>query len=269
MESKVSETPNFSMEEHIGCNFFITQHFHKVYEIYALEKGEVEYFIKDTVYTVHEGDIVIIPPNTLHKTVSPQHHKRRRILLYLDMEYLQEFDRKEFDFLDAVSVYTPEGRSRARSTLSALWKEYQNAESETLLKAMLCEFLLLLKKERETKLEVLEKHTASGAISNIITYMNENFNSDLTLTQVANHFYMHSTYLSRLFKENTGLTFSEYIRKFRIQKSLEKLENSRENITEIAFSVGFNSTNHFCKTFKAIMGTSPLKYRKQFSKHDA
>ncbi len=268
MDIHPSPSTLFLMEEHIGHNFFTPQHFHKVFEIYYLEAGKVEYFIKDRVYSIEAGDILIIPPQTLHKTISPQNHNRKRILVYLDLEYLKDFDARDFLFLNTVSVFRPQNHDRIRTVFSDLWKEYQGEKNASLVKALLCEFLILLKRRKEESPKANEQNAASRQVRDIITYINMSYNTDITLTKTANHFFLQSTYLSRLFKENTGLSFSDYLRKYRVKKAIECMADSQKNITEIAFSVGFNSTNHFCKTFKAIMGVSPLQYKKQHCKKD-
>ena len=78
---------------------------------------------------------------------------------------------------------------------------------------------------------------------------------------MAQRFFMSPTYLSRTFKRIMGTTYSDYIRSVRINYSIHLLLNTDANITEIAALAGFNSSNHFCKTFKDCMGISPLKYR--------
>ena len=259
MDIHAHENASFLMEEHIGQNFFTPQHFHKVFEIYYLEEGKVEYFIKDRVYSIEAGDVLIIPPHTLHKTISAQNHNRKRILAYLDLEYLKDFDARDFLFLNTVLVFRPQNHDRIHTVFSALWEEYRGEKNASLLKALLCEFLILLKRRNEEKPKENEQNAASRQVQEIITYINMSYSTDITLTKTAKHFFLESTYLSRLFKENTGLTFSDYLRKYRVKKAIECMADSHKNITDIAFLVGFNSTNHFCKTFKAIMGVSPLQ----------
>ncbi len=256
----------FAVDEHIGHGCMTSQHFHKVYEIYYLTSGEVQYFIEDTIYTLKEGDIVIIPPNTLHKTLNDRNSTRRRLLVYLDADYLKSFGDFDFGFLKKVSVFHDGNTYQIQYIFNALLTEYRGENSELLTKALLCELFVLLDRKKEITAKTTKDSSSSKRLFEVIAYINKNFGNEITLSDISKHFFIHPTYLSRIFKDDTGLSFSDYLRKFRIKKSVELLLNTDKNTTEIAFDVGFNSTNHFCKTFKSIMGLSPLQYRKQHRK---
>ena len=85
----------------------------------------------------------------------------------------------------------------------------------------------------------------------------------ITLSSVSEVFHMNSSYFSTYFKKHTGLNFSEYLNKYRITKAIQLILNTDKNFTDIALSVGFNSSNHFYKTFKSETGMSPREYAKQ------
>ena len=64
------------------------------------------------------------------------------------------------------------------------------------------------------------------------------------------------------FKKMFGTGFKEYLTSVRMKAAVKLLKDSNLNVTQIAYRVGFNSQNHFCKIFKATFGISPLQYRK-------
>ena len=101
----------------------------------------------------------------------------------------------------------------------------------------------------------------SQKIIDIVKYINHEFKEDITLESISEKFYISSAHLSKLFKKVTGFNYREYLSNVRIKHAVNLLSNSDLNITEIAFQVGFNSSNHFCKSFKSVIGISPLKYR--------
>ena len=112
--------------------------------------------------------------------------------------------------------------------------------------------------------EVASDAVCSQQITPILSYINENYAEKLTLESISKQFFLDYSHLSRIFKSSVGLTFSDYLRKFRIQKAIELMMESDKNIAEIAMAVGFRSSNHFCKTFRALLGVSPLKYKKGY-----
>lgn len=98
----------------------------------------------------------------------------------------------------------------------------------------------------------------------VLSYINKEYAQNLTLESVSKQFFMNPSHLSRVFKKSVGLTFSDYLRRYRIQKAIELMKENDKNITEISMAVGFSSVNHFCKTFRALIHESPLKYKKQY-----
>ncbi len=103
------------------------------------------------------------------------------------------------------------------------------------------------------------KHT--DAIFKAIHYMNNNFIEKITLEDVASEVFLSSAYFSKIFKEQTGNNFSQYLNKLRIEKSKSLLRNSRIPLVDIAGMVGYEDQSYFSKVFKKITGNSPGKYR--------
>ena len=68
-------------------------------------------------------------------------------------------------------------------------------------------------------------------------------------------------YICKLFKRHTGLNFTEYVSRLRIERSRELLANPNLRVGEIAFEVGFQSITHFNRVFRRVMGESPTAYR--------
>ncbi len=95
-------------------------------------------------------------------------------------------------------------------------------------------------------------------------YISSHFsNPDLSLTQVAHAVNISPAYFSSIFSHETGETFIEYLTKVRIEKAMELLCTSSLRTTDIAFEVGYHSTNHFGKMFKRLVQLSPREYRSQ------
>lgn len=258
----------FSMDECIGPSLpGLAEQFHdKIYEIYYLTKGNVGYFINGKSYNITEGDMVIIPPNTLHKTVPKNDRIRNRILLYLKEDFLNEFDSQDVSLWKEASIIHADKGDRIGAIFRELLEEYKGKRNTSLLKALTCELVILLQREKDKKSKSIEDSVTSQLISEVIVYINSYYNAKITLEKTAKLFFTNASYLSRTFKECTGISFSDYLVNFRIKKSLEMMEETDKNITQIAYDTGFGSTNHFCKAFKSIMGESPLQYKKNHLK---
>jgi AraC-like DNA-binding protein/ligand-binding sensor protein len=94
-------------------------------------------------------------------------------------------------------------------------------------------------------------------------YIQEHQTEELSLGQVAKAVNMSSYYFCKMFKKITGINFTDYVARVRIEKSKNLLLNPNLRVSEIAFEVGFQSLTHFNRVFKKILGQSPTDYRAQ------
>lgn len=102
-------------------------------------------------------------------------------------------------------------------------------------------------------------------IKRAISYINSYYTHPIKLDDVANHVHMNASYLSTLFKRETGVPFSEYVQKIRIEEGKCLLTNTQDSIPSIAISVGFNDQSYFTKVFKKLTGLTPRQYRVEYS----
>lgn len=93
------------------------------------------------------------------------------------------------------------------------------------------------------------------------TYIEENYNECISLDDVAAHVYMNKSYFSSVFKSKAGLTYRDFLRNCRIEKSIRLIADSDMKIYEIAQAVGYNDSAHFIRAFKEVTGKSPGDYK--------
>jgi AraC-like DNA-binding protein len=94
-------------------------------------------------------------------------------------------------------------------------------------------------------------------------FIQENQAENLSLGQVAKAVNMSTFYFCKTFKKATGLNFTSYVSRVRIEKARNLLLNRNLRISEIAYEIGFQSLTHFNRVFKKITGQSPTEYRGQ------
>jgi len=112
-----------------------------------------------------------------------------------------------------------------------------------------------------------QKNTELPAITKAREYIHEHSSNELTLAEVARSINTSTFYFCKLFKRVTGIHFTEYVSRVRIERSKNLLLNPNLRISEIAFEVGFQSLTHFNRMFKKILGQSPTNYRAQLLEH--
>lgn len=99
-------------------------------------------------------------------------------------------------------------------------------------------------------------------IKEILDYIDKNYQCNISLSELAEHkYFMNSSYLSRLFKNEVGQTFSKYLMQFRIKKAASLLESNILKINDIAALAGYNDVSHFIQYFKKMYGCTPEEYR--------
>lgn len=98
-------------------------------------------------------------------------------------------------------------------------------------------------------------------IQKISQYVQENYNRDITLETVADHFNISYSYLSRYYKQQLGVNFLDSLYELRMQKASEMLKDPSIKINMVAETVGYNNVNHFIKMFKKYAGVTPGRFR--------
>jgi two-component system response regulator YesN len=100
------------------------------------------------------------------------------------------------------------------------------------------------------------------SLGEALKYIRENYQSDLTLEDVAQKICMSPYYLSHLFREELNITFVEYLTMVRMEEAKRLLKDTSQSIVAIAFQVGYEDASYFSKVFKKYVGISPAQYRK-------
>ena len=117
---------------------------------------------------------------------------------------------------------------------------------------------------------VIFRYRSDSQISNtnkvilyINSYIEDNIGKDLSLISLSELVHFNPTYLSRLYKQVTRKTLSEYITEVKFKKSIEMLKQSDIKIYEIATEIGFKTPSYFTRFFKKLTNLTPQEYRAQ------
>lgn len=114
---------------------------------------------------------------------------------------------------------------------------------------------------------VQQEHAEPPVITRAKEYIHEHQTENLRLGDVARAVNTSTFYFCKMFKKVTGINYTDYLSRVRIEKSKNLLLNPNLRISEIAFEVGFQSLTHFNRVFKKILGQSPTEYRAQLLGH--
>lgn len=128
---------------------------------------------------------------------------------------------------------------------------------DTMLKDFLCHTLL----EFTAAINSVKKLNENPVIKKICDYINDNLGQDISLEQMAEYAGVSSFYLSKLFKEEKGVTFINFLTDRRLEKACQLLKGSELSIKEITAQIGYNDQNYFSRLFKNKFGLSPSEYK--------
>lgn len=103
-------------------------------------------------------------------------------------------------------------------------------------------------------------------IKKTIEYVHKFYENPLTIELLSKDLNLHKCYFCTSFKQETGMTFTNFLSKFRIEKSKELLKNKSLSILDVAIAVGFNNQSYYTMAFKKFMNMTPLEYRKHIFK---
>ena len=245
------------------------------YEVYYLLEGERRYFIGTKIYHLKQGSLVFIRRNVIHKTALARAAHHDRILMEISHSYLEsvfaatdELSLPEY-FRDDCIILSLDSSDRefVKGLLLELGRELKSKDCGfRLLAQSLVAELFVFAKRQETKASSAASSRTDDPrhrqIEEIACYIADNCCSPLSLSSIAEHFYMNKCYLSRIFKEVTGFTVTGYLHARRIQKARTLLVQGSMNISEIAEAAGYENLTYFERVFRKHTGMSPLEYRK-------
>ncbi len=103
----------------------------------------------------------------------------------------------------------------------------------------------------------------SNLINNAKKYIDKNYSKPISLAQTAKYLGVSQSHLSREFVKYTGENPIYYLTKVRLEKSVELLNSTDMNLSDISEACGFSNDNYFSKVFKKHMKISPSEFRKQ------
>lgn len=111
---------------------------------------------------------------------------------------------------------------------------------------------------------LLEQRAAEPVtITRAKEYILENLDEPLKLDTIAAQVHVSPFYFCKLFKSTTGMTFTEFVNRQRIERAKRRLLDPSERITEIAYDIGYQSLSQFNRSFHRIVGESPTQFRKR------
>ena len=240
-------------------------HNHDEYEILMFLEGDARYVVEEKSYTLEPGDLILIRKNEMHRIYHNQSVCYKRILLMVSPEFFKENDCEEYES-QFLKNYQGMGNKISADLVrsSGLYDAYERyrkysenftIKKETpILRAAIVEILYLINKIAGFSAADL----TNSPIKPVILYLNKYYSEDITLDMLEERFFMSKYYMCRTFRKATGLTIHEYIRRKRLTK-VRELINEGMNISEAAVKAGFHEYSSFYRAYLKEYNIAPRK----------
>jgi AraC-like DNA-binding protein len=251
-------------------------HLHNSCEIYFLISGDVNYFIEKKVYPIQYGDLFITNSQEIHKPSFLSSKTYERIIINFDPIIVQPFNHPDFDLLHCF-MNRPRGEQNKinfhKSQLeevNRLFLKIENANKNTsnggdiLKTAYFIELLVLINRAFISGQPVEEHPNVPEKLIPVLDFIENNLESDLSLDSLERDFFIDRFYLSRLFKQSTGVNIHKYIIFKRIARAKALLPQGY-NVTDTCILSGFKDYSNFLRTFKKIVGVPPGTYKQNMT----
>lgn len=235
----------------VGGDLNFPAHIHNSFEIITATSGEMEITVGDSTYTICENECVLIFPNQIHKIKTP-HHSTHALLIF-SPHLVSAFSKNHEDRIPKSNKFNLDSFFVNRIIDVAKYKTA--VELKGLLYSICGEF--------NSTAEYIKSKKDNDLLFRIFNFVNENYKKECSLYKLAKDINYNYIYLSQHFSKATGINYTEYVCRFRINEACYLLKNTNRTVLDIAYECGFDCLRSFNRSFKSIMGITPTKYRSQ------
>ena len=266
----------FILKKKNDTKIFSDLHVHDLYEILYVVDGTLTYQIEGVHYELASGDMILVSPTMLHKLESINTTNSTRIIMNFSENYARSLSTEKCDILKAfeitslrkihkISFDSASQKNIKRYFEIMLELQFSKEFGDDLaFNLRFAQAMLMINKEvlnsrDENDLVV----STNKVVSDIIEYINENYDSNIHLSDIANKLSLSESRLSHLFKQETGISIHQFLLKKRLMHSKEYIRKG-EHINVIYALVGFNDNTSFFRAFKKEYNITPKKYYQNY-----
>lgn len=254
-------------------------HWHEEVELIIIKKGEGIVSVDLKEYKVKAGDIVFVPSGKLHSIEQKEgaSMEYENIIFKTSLLYSSGEDLCR-SYIDPLCGGEIPAAALINSRLSCygdinglisrldkLCDERRNGY-QLAVKGCLFQMMYFLLNEGREEGGSGTNERSLKKLKIILSYIEENYQKQITIEEIAGRCFYSKSYFMRFFKETMGVPFVEYLNNYRLDTAAKRLLSSGENILNIASECGFENLSYFNRRFKKRFGMTPGEYRRKNEK---
>lgn len=243
------EGTEFMHEEYFRA-FWLMQpsfpmHFHRSYELIHVLSGGMAITVDGRSFSLKEGDLAFLFPEQLHSMEKAG--PAQITIIQFSPELIGHFSARHQKLIPADPVLC--GLHFPAEAL-----QFDNIYEKKAFLYQLCALLT-------SHSGFTSRAAQATPLFQLLSYISENYQHACSLSGAARASGYDYAYLSRMFKQKTGVSFTEYLNEYRISQAAYLLRSTSESISAIAFLCGYDTIRSFNRNFKALTGSTPQQYR--------
>lgn len=258
----------------------IGKHSHSLWELTYIIIGEGVHTIGDTTAPFRQGEIMLIPPDTTHlwqfdTSRTDSHGHIANISVFFDTDTLTALSNvipeygsiiEEFRSLSEAVCYAGETHDRISSLLLSM-----RGLSATMRIPKMFELIAAISDTTNCRKAGSNniKERTERRLDSVRIYCDCNYARDISLDEIAAYAGMNKSAFCSFMRRHTGMNFSKFINSIRLERAYEMLSRTDNNISTIAYDVGFSNVTYFNRLFRSRFGCTPKSVKNRSVIQDA
>ncbi len=248
-------------------------HFHDSYEIVFVKNGNGKIIVEGNEINYNNGVLIFLGPCIPHFSFSNTNFEDNyEVVIHFGNEFVEQRLRLFPEFRDLLPLIHKSKQflvfnSEVKKELTPQFEQITNLNP---MKQLISIFNLLYELSKSTspkkiiKEEVSNRYAKNKQLDKIFKFLNQNYHHQISTRDMALHVGLTTNSFCRMFKALTQKSFISYLNEYRINRAMKLLEETDDNISEIAYQCGFENLSYFSKKFSKLKGKKPIEYRKNY-----
>ena len=250
-------------------------HYHEDVELLTVKSGDMAYCVNGKTLMLHEGDTIFVNSNQIHYSMSVNDETAKYVIFVVHPSILASTVKVDMDAVKPITDnpdipylrfrYINEHTKDIYDLMMTLPDIRHDAFAVTMQFFKIWEIIRKQCASLGADDEEMNADTHKSLFKGMMHYISENYQSKITLDQIAQSVNISKSLCNNIFHSYVGESPVNYVLHFRVRKVAEYLRSTDMSLSSIADLTGFNGVSYMSETFRKFFGQSPREYRKQWN----